>query len=316
MMENTPHNHRLDEYLLGKLSAEEQAAMEASMAADSQLQEEVLLQRDIVHALQENRRLELKNRLDSLDVGAGGFSTALGLKLAAGVALLGLVGVGAFMYLNTEAPADQDGLPSRFIELSALEQQQDSSLPPLPEVVILQEELSASPLAQHTPGETPAEPTGSPAPNQAAAPASNNAVAKAEKKPASTPAQAVVQKPSVLTDFKDTDLNSVGHQGEAPVDVLSRNRQFTTSTIEVSAQQHDKYDFHYQFFDSKLFIFGDFNNKTYEILEINMDGTRSYFLYFENNYYALKTDQQKLTRLRRLSSEKLIKELDITRTQK
>jgi hypothetical protein len=314
MMENTPHNHRLDDYLLGKLSAEEHAAMEANLAADSQLNEEMLLQRDIVQALQENRRLELKNRLDGIDVGAGGFSSALGLKLAAGVALLGLMGAGAFFYFSGSA-TEEDGLPTHFIELSEADNQPDAVLPALPEVLILQEE---APVASAT---APAAPVseaavrpeaGSPV----ATPRPATGSTKTEPKSESSRASAVVQKPSVFSDFKDTDLSSVSHQAEAPVDVLARNRQFSTATIEVSAQLHDKYDFHYKFFDSKLFIYGDFDSIPYEILEINMEGSRSYFLYFENNYYALRTDQQKPTRLRRLSSEKLIRELEITRTQK
>jgi hypothetical protein len=314
MMENTPHNHRLDDYLLGKLSTEEHAAMEANLAADSQLNEEMLLQRDIVHALQENRRLELKNRLDGIEIGAGGISSALGLKLAAGVALLGLMGTGAFFYFSGTL-ADADGLPTRFIELSAADSQPDAVLPAMPEVVILQEAMATS-----TPQAAAVAAADVSLRPEASSPVAKSRTAagssKAEPKSESSRATAVVQKPSVFSDFKDTDLSSVSHQAEAPVDVLARNRQFSTATIEVSAQQHDKYDFHYKFFDSKLFIYGDFDSKTYEILEINTEGSRSYFLYFENNYYALRTDQQKLTRLRRLSSEKLIRELEITRTQK
>lgn len=318
MMENTPHNHRLDDYLLGKLSADEHAEMESQLAADSQLREDMFLQRDIVQALQENRRLELKNRLNSIEVGTGGFSTAIGLKIAAGVALMGLMGTGIYWFLNSSPATPADALPTRFIELNEGLRQVDYTLPQMPEVHLAQAEPSEEvPAAEAA---TAAASLSGATTTAAAKPAvpTPGVAKKKSSAPAETPAraEAVVQKPNVLSEFKDTDLGTISNQGEAPVDALSRNRQFTNRSIEVSTQTHEKYDFHYRFYDSKLFIYGNFDSKPYEILEINTEGTRSYFLYFEDNYYALNTDQQKLTRLRRLSNDKLIKELEITRTQK
>jgi hypothetical protein len=319
MSENTPYNDPLDEYLLGKLSAEEMAAMDASFAADSQLQDEMHLQRDIVHALQEERRLELKNRLNNIEVGAGGFSTAVGLKLAAGVALLGLLGTSLYFYLDQAAPVEQSTLPVGIIELP-LEQQ------PLTYTIPAQPAASNTALPETAPGSS--EATALTVPDRAAA-RPKTAASQADRTSRETAAvttkddratvtrpQVQVQKPTVLSEFKETDITSNTQAIEAPVDAMARNQQFSTQTIEVTAQIHDKWDFHYRFFDSKLFIYGDFKSKPYEILEINTDGTTSYFLYFENNYYALKRDQQKLTRLRKLSNEKLIRELEITRSQK
>lgn len=313
-------------YLLGKLPAEEHAAMDAKIAADNHLQEEVTMQRDIMRALQEERRLELKSRLNNIEVGgaAGGFSTALGLKLAAGVALMGIMSTGLYLYFNDTASAEQTNLPVGIIELPENNQLLTYTIPVRPAVAEGAETITteAAPKNKQAVNNIAAAPpkvatptVDRPAATREASSAELPAAKKEDRKETAQP-NIQVQKPKVFSDFKDTDIAANNQQMEAPVDAMARNRQFSTHTIEVTAQLHDKWDFHYQFYDSKLFIYGDFKSKPYEILEINTEGTTSYYLYFENNYYGLKSDQQKLSRLRKLTNEKLIKELNITRTQK
>ena len=325
MSENLPHNDHLENYLLGKLSAADKAAMDAKLAADSQLQEDMLLQQDIVHAIQEERRLELKNRLNNIEVGGagtGGFSTAIGLKIAAGVALLGLFGTGLYYYFNS-APMEEETLPVGIIELPLENSAVTYTVPAMPEAAAVASEAEL-PIAQNNKAlKQPSSQQSASSSNTVSRPAApavkKEAILAQEKKETvqtETRSAVVVQKPKVVTEFKDTDLGNSSPYTETPVDAMARNRQFTTKTIEVSAHEHARYDFHYQFFDNKLFIYGDFKNKPYEILEINQEGTTSYYLFFENNYYGLKSDQQKLTRLRKLNNEKLIRELEITRTQK
>ncbi len=319
MIENTPYNDNLDKYLLGKLSADEKSAMDAQFAADSHLKDDMLLQQDIVHALQAERRMELKNRLDSIEVGAGGFSTAIGLKIAAGVALVGLLGVGTYFYLNSEALDDAE-LPVGLIELPATDQGLALAVPAKPEAAAypinnIPENSSTAVIP------TPAaeKPVAAPAASQTASIREANELKANDTADAAEEVarpQVQVQKPQVLSDFSEKEINGAQQPAEVPVDAMARNREFSTQTIEVTAQLHERWDFHYQFYDSKLFIYGDFKNKPYEILEINTDGSTSYFLYFERNYYGLKNNQQKLTKLRKLANEKLIRELNITRNQK
>lgn len=316
MTENTPHNNHLDNYLLGKLSPADKAAMDAKLAVDSHLREEVQLQQDIVNALQDTRRLELKNRLNNIEVGAGGFSSAVGYQLAAGISMVALIGTGVFLYFSAPSTTSTE-LPFQQIELAGHDQLPSYSLPAQPEVIVQTQEMVVTQPQQEsiTPAAEITTPKSATVVAVTAKPVTAKTTTEAEK--ALTKAREVqVQKPKVLSDFKDADLSAGVQQPDAPVDVLSRNRQFSNKSIEVSAQPHDKYNFHYRFFESRLYIFGDFKNKPYEILEINTEGATNYYLYFESNYYGLNTDQQKITKLKRIGNEKLIKELEITRTQK
>ena len=293
--------------------------MDAHLAADSQLQDDMLFQRDIVHALQDERRMELKNRLNSIEVGAGGISSAVGLQIAAGVALVGLLGTAVY-FLTGEPAVDENTLPVGIIDLSATDNLYTYTIPakpeaaaPTPSTETVQLTIPKAKKAEEvvTAAVSKANDTKLSG-NSDVVELKNEAVDNgAAKRP-----DIQVQRPKVLSEFKDNDLGGGTQQVEPPVDALARNRQFSTQSIEVTAQLHDKYDFHYQFFDSKLFIYGDFKSKPYEILEINTEGSRAYYLFFENNYYGLKSNQQKLTRLRRISNEKLVKELEITRIQK
>ncbi|WP_224994570.1 hypothetical protein [Cesiribacter sp. SM1] len=320
MIGNSHHNDRLDNYLLGKLSADEKAAMDAKLAADSQLQEDMLFQQDIVHALQEERRLELKNRLNSIEVGAGGFSSAIGLKIAAGVALVGLMGTAIYFYGSSDEPEAATELPVGIINFSDTDKPYTYSIPEMPAVTYTGTTVEKAEISQPR-EQSSVRPAAPVAIADVKAPISRKDKAvlpEAKNSNLKTDSQQniQIQKPNVLSDFKDTEISASNHQPEAPVDALAQNRQFSTQSIEVSAQLHEKYDFHYQFYDNKLFIYGDFKSKPYEILEINTEGSRVYYLFFEKNYYGLKNDQQKLVRLKKISNEKLIKELEITRNQK
>lgn len=323
MIENTPNNDNLDNYLLGKLSADEKSAMDAQFAADSQLKEDMLLQQDIVHALQDERRLELKNRLNSIEVGVGGFSTAVGYKIAAGIALIGLLGTGAFFYFNNDEPVAKTETPVAIEALPAKDNSAAQEIPAQPEVPAVAEAQQATDISSEQLPEAvaakPAVTKSTTTPSRAKVPQptiilKTEAAPKHEAITTERP-QITIQKPQVLSDFSENEINST-QPTEIPVDAMARNREFSTQTIEVTAQLHDKWDFHYQFYDSKLFIYGDFKSKPYEILEINTEGNTNYYLYFESQYYALKSNQLKLVRLRKLTNDKLIKELDITRNKK
>ncbi|AHM59169.1 hypothetical protein D770_04510 [Flammeovirgaceae bacterium 311] len=318
MIGNSHHNDHLDNYLLGKLSADEKAAMDARLAADSQLQEDMLFQQDIVHALQDERRMELKNRLNNIEVGAGGFSTAVGLKIAAGVALVGLMGTAVYFLSSSETEAPSE-LPVGIIDFSDTDNLYTYSIPEKPAakanpavetLEITQAQLQKTAPATASVAARDAQPKTA-LPEKAVLPESTSRAVKAENQ-----LNIQVQKPQVVTDFKENEVNASSHLPEAPVDAMARNRQFSTQSIEVTAQLHEKYDFHYQFYDNKLFIFGDFKSKPYEILEINTEGSRVYYLFFENNYYGLKNNQQKLVRLKKITNDNLVRELEITRNQK
>jgi hypothetical protein len=70
-----------------------------------------------------------------------------------------------------------------------------------------------------------------------------------------------------------------------------------------------KYSFNYQFKDGKLVLYGPFERNLYEILEFFSDEKRTVFLYYKNNYYLLKEDNENVKELTVINDPALIKKL-------
>ena len=71
----------------------------------------------------------------------------------------------------------------------------------------------------------------------------------------------------------------------------------------------------YKYFDGKLFLYGDFNEQPYEILEINGVKERKLYLFFESKYFNIDVTD-KVKELDQIVNPKLVNELDIIRNNK
>jgi hypothetical protein len=69
------------------------------------------------------------------------------------------------------------------------------------------------------------------------------------------------------------------------------------------------YTFHYQYYNNKLYLYGDFSSSPYELLEIEYDGSTKLYFFYEGNFHRIIADTKEVTMLRPLRNEKTIKEL-------
>ncbi len=93
-----------DKYFQGKMDPAEQAEFEIQLHNDPLLQGEFELQRDIVNAIQESRKQEIKTRLDQIKV--GGLQPFNFLNVAASVTLASLVSIGSYLYFSNNSDSD------------------------------------------------------------------------------------------------------------------------------------------------------------------------------------------------------------------
>jgi len=85
----------IEAYLTGKLNAADKVALEEGMKNDPLLKSEVELQNDIIESLKNSRKIQLKNRLNNIDVSATtGVSSAV--KIAASFITAGMIGAGIY----------------------------------------------------------------------------------------------------------------------------------------------------------------------------------------------------------------------------
>lgn len=329
MSNKETYTEMIDAYLTGNLNPEDSSRLMESLGKDPALKEEFLLQKDLVQSLQNKRRAELKNRLNQIEVGTGYTApSALGLKFIAGAALVALLGTGTYFALN-QADDQNENVPVITLAEEKAAPQSENTEIANETAQIKVTEVSPAPKPEEKVTETASEEKASasqtPKADEKLTAAEENHNASASEKKAVKPADetatapasaAEVVKPDVITFFDDQDPAGKAPVAETPEDKLKNSRKFNTQNIEVSTKTDRRYPFHYRFFDNQLSIYGDFSKVPYEVLEVNTGSQASYFLYHNGVYYELNPEQRTITRLKELSNERLIKELEVTRNEK
>ncbi|MEO9476086.1 MAG: hypothetical protein ABJG41_11140 [Cyclobacteriaceae bacterium] len=304
-----------DQYLRGDLSGAELRSFEDLMASDPVVQEHMDFQRELVKGLADHRKMQLKSRLDAIEVGAGTFGSGFAIegvaKIAGGAVVATLVGTGIYFMLpessdelstedkveivvgETTSAFDKVDVPSMPIPLVSVNGESDAGGEMKPSVV------SSSARVVIKPEDTANESN----------PTKENV--KEEKSPDFIP-QVSVPELSEVSDEKEfvskdisipevSDNDIVGEKNLDPVDIKTFNRKSA--------------EIRYKYFEGKLFLYGDFKKEPYEILEINSKAARQIYLYYSDQYYKVEMSDE-IKALAPIKSQKLIDELKIIRENK
>ncbi len=287
----------LDDYLSNRLDQHGRSAFEEMLTRDPALRNELDLQREFINGIRRARIAELKAMLNNVPIPAGqtGGST-LGSKIALWTAIAGAIGVGAYYYF------DKDTGEIRTEQTPSRPQPRTESSPP------------------QQPANDPALDSGA---RQKGQPVDQSPVVATE--PAST-GEAPIEKPDPVPPRNSTDSAEIPpsepkveafdptgeHEDDREPDREERETAAPADrpgiAVEVEAN-HRKYDFHYQFRDGKLFLYGPFESGLYEILEFFSGDQQTVFLLFEEKYYLLSDDKGKLKPLEPIDDPALIKKL-------
>jgi len=276
----------LDEYVSNRLTGQEKAAFEKKMDVDADLRNELALQQKVVEGIRNARAMELKTMLNNIPLSSiPNNGTSLLAKVGLWVAAAGLVGTGLYLYLSpsetptTEAPAITKTVEEPVLEaVKPLEEQPASPLPDIStESKAAQEDASVKP---------------NPAPEKKAIP-----VEKTEEKPVA---------PAALDVF---DPTSEIENSPAQTRVIRKTGESTAPSIVVETATDKRYNFHYQFRDNKLYLYGAFEKNLYEIMEFFSNNKRTMFLYYKDNYYLLNEENDKVRALTPINDDALLKKL-------
>ena len=304
-MEHKLPYSNIEDYLMGKLPADEMAHFKNALQHNSNLQEEVDLQSHIMESLKETRHAELKARLDAIPVNTGVVIGTAG-KIAAGVSII-LTTALTYFYFSANTEELQTVATSAYDLPASAEV--FAELPRIPEPLYTESAIfNADAVAN-----AEAEPTNSFSPAKVDGNLVSATTAKANSEGRKAP-EISFSKPDLAT-FEDKDIaqSSLGTKPEA--NVFNTHQGELEQSVEVSTRASKEYTFHYQFSKGKLFIYGDFSTTPYEILEINRNFKVQHYLYYNNKYFRLKKTQR-IIPLIPISSKELIKELEITRSSK
>jgi hypothetical protein len=278
---------QLDAYLAGRLNPTERQAFENKLKTDSGLKSEFELQQQLVEGVKKARIAELKAMMNNVPVPAlhGTETATVVSQIALWAVVAGIVATGIYFYVQ---PNENEKKTDNTEVVQPTEQKNDVK----EEVVTTPDQQSES-LREE-------------------APVVSDEKASSENKPLKSPASPKKKSESVSTEpaievydpTQETEELSIQlEEGKTPT--LSKTPSIA---VEVDTE-NKKYDFHYQFKDNKLTLFGPFEKNLYEIMEFFNQDKRTMFLYYQGNFYLLKDDSESMKPLGLIQDAALIKKL-------
>ena len=302
------HSEQITSYLEGHMSPGQMQEFEKQLHTDPLLRSEFELQNDIIHSIKDFRKSQLKTKLDQVPVNVGP-STLVGVKAAAALVISGVIGVGAYLYFTSP----------------------DEEIEPITEVVapIESPEVQTETITE-APQELPVTETETKSVEtetvftevEPSAPAEQLIMDKVEevKEPLVANEEETIIADPVVNSPNLIDPN-LGHTDveesiEIPTATLAQEGLADNQVVAVETAKKDGDMFHYQYYRGKLYLYGDFRDIPYEILELNSANGKRLFIYYDNAYYKIMDNQQDITPLEELNDQDVIKKLEIIQANK
>lgn len=260
----------IDDYLSNRLPEADKAAFEQQLAGDPALQQELQVQKEIIEAVRQARAMELKNMLKNVPVSGNSWS---GGKIAA-VISAGVIATSLYFYFQTNEQPEPATTPQEEVV-----QPSNNT----PEITAPSNEEKKEEATTVVASEKP----------------------KSDKKEIAKPVT-----PANKPDIQVVDPSAEFEETKEPTETATSAREeISNSKMEVLIDSSDKkYNFHYQFAEGKLNLFGPFDKSLYEILEIHGDG-HAVFLFYKENYYLLDEQQSVITKLAPIRDGQLLRKL-------
>lgn len=310
-------NEQLDNYHSGRMSESEMADFNKLLESDPALKAESDLQSDIVNGLKEYRKLELKSRMDAINVGPTWIEFAQQsalMKSFGGVIIASLIGTGIYIYGERPVENGSD-------QLATVEAQKVESI----DFVwsLGEEDESSTSVALDKPQKivetlesdsredfTQSKPSASDAIEQAVA-KNNTESSQSEPEVKNEVYKPTFEAPAAESisdesEFTTTDLDEIPSNSESAV---------AENTIDVRSEITKSSIIKYKYYDGKLFLNGAFDKAPYEILEINSASGRRIYVYYLGSYYKV-SNADKLTELPKVNNPEVISELKLLRENK
>jgi hypothetical protein len=294
MSKSLTHEQLVGSYLDNEMSEIERLEFENQLLHDSELREEYNFQKDLINGIKEVRRVELKARLDNIPINTPLYQT-IGFKSVIVASISAGIGFGAYYLFN-----QNDDLQISEINITQKQEitVEQESVPEIPEAI-------APIINNKKKSEQKAEASA----EKIIPPVAMNTEEEAQEEPEII--QPNVIEPDVVEGFEDEDFTSEEINVENQINDLEKVKENVESTVEIATVKDRRNKFHYKFFENKLFLLGDFNDMPYEIIELNTSSGKSYFLFYNDSFYKLESEQLKPTPLERIENDSLVNELKI-----
>jgi len=270
---------KVDLYLTDNLSPIDKTQFESEIASNSVLREEVDFQKDVVNSIKENRRLELKSRLQNIEVSSK--SKWMSKNFFGGVAatvVLGLIGFSYYEYTKNDNNPDLTAQNRIFITDFKAQDNNIATIDDIKNPTYLTEETEK--ITEEKEENTDIDLENINVPN---------------------------------LEINTTDEQNVSNNSLATLDDLESVEIMNSGAVNVEIEFKNPNSKHlaYKFYDQKLYLFGKFNTKNpYEVIEINTKFGKEFYLKFDKSYYTIENGMVDKTPLFKVDNSKLIKKLE------
>jgi hypothetical protein len=274
----------LDNYLGNRMGSQERSAFERALESDPTLKKEFDFQQQLINGIRRERALELKKSLSEIAVPAsagGTWATKASL-----VVIAGAVALSVYFGLRKSEPENTTVTNSQ--------QQTQSSDQPKEQPVLTQPQAPASETTDNA--------------------VVNKEIVKPSGKEQVTETTASVTHPKPDVFDPSQELENEASESTPRIEE-NTNTETSSGTVSSSSiivetdNSNKKLNFHYQFKDGKLFLYGSFEKNLYEILEFFSNNKRTVFLFYNSNYYLLNEKQTKPAALKPIADPVLLKKL-------
>lgn len=288
----------LDLYVSNRLTAADKAAFEQKLASDASLKSEFKLQQKLVERIREARVKELKTMFNNVPASALEPSgTSIATQVTLWIAIVGAIGAGVYLYLRD--PADQPVAKQEEVitETPKITPQEDQSRQEAPK---LETPAESSPAEQKTDTTTPH-----------ATPSIDNKQQDSKGPQADDDAKIEEESkgPAPLDIFDPSEEGEAANEKATPESKTSESPLHKSSIVVEVDNSNKKYNFHYQFKNGKLYLFGAFEKNLYEIMEFFSGNKRTVFLFYKDNYYLLSEENDTIKPLSAINDPNLLQKL-------
>jgi len=303
-----PINELIDDLVAGRLSPTEASEVQSAIDTDSNLQREFEFQKDIQQSIVNARKAALKARLKNIDVNKIPQSRWEAMKPAiaflTGFTGLILASIIAMPYIDDSALDATNAVTTVELQSENLSQypigpknsKENESIPEVPAEVKQQAEVDVAPEREV---------------NQP----------DASEKTTDITTKTTVNSKSVSPDINDPSepklksgslSKSDNSNSEGGMEIAGNAN---AKPLDIVTIEDAKNDLHYKNYEGKLYLYGDFKGKIYELIEIN-GKARKFFLYFDGKFYLIKSNIREMQVLQIISDSLVISDLENRRKVK
>jgi len=263
---------KVEAYFNNELSNSEKNDFLNEVESNTDLKSEFDFQNEVINGIKEARKAELKAMLDQVPVASVGTTSSALYKILAGGAAAILIGTSIWYYINAKT------------NTSTLQAINVTSLNTVePEKQIIKEEVSTSQDSEEK----------------------VIATTEVENTQALKSASPKIITPNLPTSEDVVENKALPEETLDIPEAINNSSINLSSKVNVEVKFKKKYNFHYQYSNKGIILYGDFEEGLFEILELNKEETTTLYLYYEANYYYINDNSGVIKPLKPVTDKKI-----------